>query len=105
MDLAASVSLPISWPQMRAVPLSGTRKPVTIFMVVVLPAPLGPKSQYLALRHGQGQACHGCDGVKTLVRFSISSIVPRINKDAGPFKERGSASQGGLPPEGSTWLI
>ena len=30
-------------PAMRALPASGSRKPVSIFMVVDLPAPLGPR--------------------------------------------------------------
>ena len=31
-------------PQIFAVPLSGSRKPVSIFIVVDLPAPLGPRN-------------------------------------------------------------
>ena len=52
---------------MRAVPLSGVRKPVTIFAVVVLPAPLGPrKPRTSPWPTSQGKARHRSDAAKTL---------------------------------------
>ncbi len=42
--LAASESACTSWPQTRTVPEVGARKPVIIFIVVDLPAPLGPRN-------------------------------------------------------------
>src|ERR1017187_10144586 len=39
--------LPIAcWPAIEMLPLSGSRRPHTIFMVVVLPAPFGPSRPY-----------------------------------------------------------
>src|ERR1700742_2809529 len=61
---------------MRAVPLSGVRKPVTIFMVVVLPAPLGPrKPKTSPWRTARLRPATAVKPPKRLVRFSISSIV------------------------------
>ena len=39
----ATGSVATSWPLTRTAPLVGSRKPVIIFMVVDLPAPLGPR--------------------------------------------------------------
>ena len=41
--LAASGSSMTSWPQMLAVPAVGVMNPASMRMVVVLPAPLGPR--------------------------------------------------------------
>ena len=41
--MAASGSVSMSWPQMLAVPLVGVMKPASMRMVVVLPAPFGPR--------------------------------------------------------------
>ena len=46
-------------PIMRAVPLLGRKKPVIIFIVVDLPAPLGPKIHDLPARDNEGQIIDG----------------------------------------------
>src|SRR5579859_6439349 len=67
----------MSWPQMIAVPAVGARKPVGIFIVVDLPAPLGPRnpstSPCLTVNDQSSTATRGTNFLR---RLRISSIRP-----------------------------
>ena len=56
-------------PAMRALPASGSRKPVSIFMVVDLPAPLGPRKPSTSpLLDLERDAVDGDDVAEALLR-------------------------------------
>src|SRR5215472_1889561 len=73
---AATGSVVMSWPQTIAVPPVGARKPVIIFIVVDLPAPLGPRNPSTSPRGTvKEMSSTAFSGPKCLTRCRISSIA------------------------------
>src|SRR3981081_3595773 len=67
----------MSWPQIIAVPAVGARNPVIIFIVVDLPAPLGPRKPSTSPAGTLNEiSSTAIRGPKFLTRLQISSISP-----------------------------
>src|SRR6059058_3409616 len=65
----------MSWPQITAVPAVGARNPVIIFIVVDLPAPLGPRKPSTSPCGTMNDTTStATSGQKVLTRLRISSI-------------------------------
>ncbi|MNP26653.1 hypothetical protein D3C76_1195160 [compost metagenome] len=88
----------MSKPKMLALPEVGARKPVSIFMVVDLPAPLGPRKPRTspgATRKDRLSTAVCC--AKRLVRLVISIMAySPEGKAPGHAGRRGLANAGGL---------
>src|SRR5260221_3681730 len=85
----------MSWPQTVTVPEVGVRNPVTIFIVVDLPAPFGPRKPRTSPR-GTEQVMPSTArrGPKLFDRFLISIMVGRSSLvHRGPCR----SAAGGIP--------
>src|SRR5438045_4926232 len=81
---AASGSASMSWPQITAVPLVGARKPVIIFIVVDLPAPLGPRNPSTSPSGTLNDTSStAVNGPNFLTRLRISSMPRRSKSPIG----------------------
>src|SRR5271165_3943799 len=104
----------MSWPQMIAVPEVGATKPVIIFIVVDLPAPLGPRKPKTSPRAtANDTSSTALSAPKCLTRCWISSIerTPSVVCDlchvlsAGALRRMGAAAEFvGLPETGAASL-
>src|SRR3546814_6460540 len=84
LRLAASGSASTSWPQTAMLPEVGARKPQSIFMVVDLPAPFGPRKPSTSpLATDKLMLSTAVNGPNCLTRFFMSIIVLR-----GPLPHR-----------------
>src|SRR5438094_7153696 len=74
----------MSWPQITAVPLVGARKPVIIFIVVDLPAPLGPRNPSTSPSGTLNDTSStAVSGPNFLTRLRISSMPRRSKSQVG----------------------
>src|SRR3546814_12936853 len=84
LRLAASGSASTSWPQTAMLPEVGDRKPQSIFMVVDLPAPFGPRKPSTSpLATDKLMLSTAGNGLNCLTRFFMSIVVLR-----GPLLRR-----------------
>src|ERR1051325_4313903 len=95
----------MSWPQMNAVPEVGARKPVIIFIVVDLPAPLGPRKPSTSpSATAKDTPSTAVSGPNFLTRWRISSIC-YAPQEAAPFsncrrtRHRDRTAQSAAPGE------
>src|ERR1041385_746440 len=97
-DFAASGADCTSWPQTRTVPEVGARKPVIIFMVVDLPAPLGPRKPSTSPRLTENETLSTARiGPNLLVRLRIA-IISVMCKFLASGSTRNSLVLPGLAP-------
>ena len=88
---ASRVSLTTSWPQTRRYPSVGRNRPVSILIAVVLPAPLGPKSENNSpVGHRQVNRSTATLRVYRRVTLSNSIIVSslRLVSQTPPLRSR-----------------
>src|SRR5579885_2873730 len=76
----------MSWPQITAVPALGARNPAIIFIVVDLPAPLGPRKPSTSpFGTANDTSSTAAIGPKCLTRFRTSSIPRPPPQGRPPF--------------------
>src|SRR5438874_13580880 len=89
----------MSWPQITAVPALGARKPVIIFIVVDLPAPLGPrKPNTWPAGTLNDTSSTATSGPNFLTRLRISSIPSLRRRRPGCLTRGGAGYAGGSIP-------
>ncbi len=87
----------MSKPKMLAVPALGARKPVSIFMVVDLPAPFGPRKPSTSpVATWKDRSSTATREPKRLPRFLVSIMVPYLFRRPPPCPARAAKNAQGL---------